>query len=211
MMHVSCEAGDGEAAQWVYFGLNSNKSTSLPLEKYPQVVYVSQLVEVAHKQYIHMGGRLANFSPDSMHGYFKPIQKADGTLLILATLSESHSIAWPFPGKGLDDVEWDNYYTQEAAVSFGGGRRSCAIKADFEDLQPECQFKDELAIWNIPGVEASEVPFDEEDDEDGSGVAFATPARESGSSASSAPPSSVRRRLLGGGGFNGSAPIPPDA
>ncbi len=102
----------------------------------------------------------------------------------------------------MDHINWKNFFTQDAEIYIGGGRRSVSLKLDFLEFVPELQWRSEDEVWAIPGVVAEEEDGDDDDGPVGGG-----------SPASSASPGAAASRLalpVGRGRFAGSsAPLPP--
>ena len=192
----------------MYFALGVNATSSLPLETYPQTVYITSLIEVCVARCQQIGFRMQEWAnPERISGYFVLTQKEDGTLVVQAALGMQHEIPWPFPGFGIADINWRNFYTQAAEMYIGTGRRACVPKLDFQEFVPDLLWDDESEAWEIPGIVADEPPFDE--DSMGSPASTTTaPSATTASASGSSSSSGVRRRLEGSGGF-AVAPVAP--
>jgi hypothetical protein len=193
----------------MYFALGVEAKSSLPLETYPQTVYIMNLIEVCVARYQQLGSRMQEWgNPERVSGYFVLIEKEDGTLVVQAALGMQQEIPWPFPGFGIADVNWRNFYTQAAEMYIGTGRRACVPKLDFQELVPDLLCDDEHEDWAIPGIVAEEPPLDE-DSVASPATSTTAASATSGLASSSSSSTGVRRRLEGSGGFGAAAPPAP--
>mmetsp|Transcript_36803 Transcript_36803/g.113384 ORF Transcript_36803/g.113384 Transcript_36803/m.113384 type:complete len:318 (+) Transcript_36803:79-1032(+) len=131
------------------FSLNVKCDGKLPLEEYPRMVIVSDLVRLCKMRYDMMGMRLKNEELESFQGYYK-ISDDDVTCKILPGKVAK------LPFKNTDpEALIENGFVLDAKYTSKKQHCSLFLKELFEDMD-DVALVEEDSPWNLPADAAAE-------------------------------------------------------